>query len=121
MPLYLGSVVVNVSDMERATRFWTSALDFVVKDASPEFSLLVDPGRRWVELGLQLWDTPKDHVNRVHLDLYTKDMDAEVQRVIALGAVRLRWEHYPAEPNFVVLADPDGNEFCVVRSDVTPG
>lgn len=46
-------------------------------------------------------------VPRVHLDLYTEEQDAEVDRLIALGAVRVDWELYPDDPDFVVLADTE--------------
>jgi hypothetical protein len=40
---------------------------------------------------------------------------AEVARLVGLGAAVVDWDSYPADPDFVVLADPDGNRFCVVR------
>jgi hypothetical protein len=49
----------------------------------------------------------------VHLDLYTSDREGEVERLLALGATRFPREYAPAD-DFVVLADPDGNRFCVV-------
>ncbi len=119
MGLFLGSVVINVGDLDRATRFWTAALDFVVHQRDDEWVVLKDPRRRWAHVALQLWDTRKDEVNRLHLDLFARDMQAEAERLVALGAGRPDWPHYPAEPDFIVLTDPDGNEFCVVQSPVT--
>lgn len=58
-------------------------------------------------------------VPRVHLDLYTEEQDAEVDRLVALGAARTDWELYPDDPDFVVLADTEGNRFCVI--DTTHG
>jgi hypothetical protein len=55
----------------------------------------------------------QDHP-RIHLDLYADDQDAEVERLVSLGAQRVDWDLYPADPDFVVLADPDGNRFCVI-------
>jgi len=52
-------------------------------------------------------------VNRIHLDLYADDQEREVERLLALGASRPRWD-YPVDADFVVLTDPDGNEFCVI-------
>ncbi len=120
MPSFIGEVVINVADIDRAVRFWTAALDYVVGEVDPEFVVLRDPRRRGVGLAVQLWDTPKDGVNRVHVDLYARDVQAEADRLVALGAGRTDWEHYPERATFVVLTDPDGNEFCVVRSDATP-
>jgi hypothetical protein len=53
----------------------------------------------------------------VHLDLVVDDaaeQAAEIERLIGLGATRVPWDSYPADPDFVVLADPEGNRFCVV-------
>ena len=53
----------------------------------------------------------------MHLDLHVADaaeQAAEVDRLIALGARRVDWDSYPGDPDFVVLADPEGNRFCVV-------
>ncbi len=124
MSLFVGSIVINVADMARAEKFWSEALHYARRDPDDpddeEFVILVNPARRGaVEVSLQLWDTPKPDVNRLHLDLYTRDRDGEVRRLEALGATRVAWEYYPPDAGFVVLADPDGNEFCVVRSDIT--
>ena len=51
---------------------------------------------------------------RLHLDLYTEDQAAEVERLIALGATEIHWDKRPADADFVILADPEGNRFCVV-------
>lgn len=54
---------------------------------------------------------------RVHLDLYAADaaeQAAEVTRLLALGAERVNWDDYPEDADFVVLADPEGNRFCVI-------
>ncbi|HEX9228719.1 MAG TPA: VOC family protein [Arthrobacter sp.] len=51
---------------------------------------------------------------RLHLDLYTAEQDAEVQRLLALGATRVEWSKQPADADYVILADPEGNRFCVV-------
>jgi catechol 2,3-dioxygenase-like lactoylglutathione lyase family enzyme len=115
MTLYVGSTVLNVVDLPRATAFWTAALGYVVRDASPTFVVLTDPRRRWSNVSLQQSDTPKGGRNRLHLDLYTTNQLAEVARLESLGATRLPWE-YSADADYIVLADPDGNEFCVIDS-----
>ena len=118
MGLYVGSTVINSADLERAIVFWTAALDYVVRDSDPTFAVLTDPKRRWSNLSLQHSDEPKRGRNRVHLDLYTTDRDGEVARLEGLGATRVPWE-YEAGDDHVVMADPDGNEFCVVQSPFT--
>ncbi len=111
--------VVGVTDMRRAIDFWTQALGYVVSEGGP--------GARWTELvpasgpgaalALQYSETPAQDHPRVHLDLSVADaaeQAAEADRLVSLGAGRVNWDLYPADPDFVVLADPDGNRFCVV-------
>ncbi|MEU1949831.1 VOC family protein, partial [Streptomyces sp. NPDC020125] len=62
-------------------------------------------------------ETPVQGRPRVHLDLYAgdaADQATEVERLMSLGARRVRWELYPPNADFIVLADPDGNRFCVI-------
>ena len=51
---------------------------------------------------------------RIHLDLYADDQAAEVKRLIALGATEVQWDKRPPDADYVILADPEGNRFCVV-------
>ena len=113
--LYVGSTVINTPDIGSATSFWTAALGYVVRDADPTFAVLTDPDRRWSNVSLQLSSEPKWGVNRVHLDLYTVDRDAEVARLEALGATRVAPWPYDEGDDHVVMSAPDGNEFCVVQ------
>lgn len=115
MGLYVGSTVINTADVARATAFWTAALGYVVRHADPTFAVLTDPRRRWSNVSLQLTDEPKHGRNRVHLDLYTTDQEGEVRRLVGLGATRIPWQ-YAQDADYVVLADPDDNEFCVIQS-----
>jgi catechol 2,3-dioxygenase-like lactoylglutathione lyase family enzyme len=110
MTLYVGSTVLNVADLDRATAFWTVALGYVVRNASPTFVVLTDPRRRWSNISLQRSEAPKVGRNRLHLDLYADDQLAEVARLESLGATRLPWEYSP-HADYLVMADPDGNEF----------
>jgi catechol 2,3-dioxygenase-like lactoylglutathione lyase family enzyme len=123
--LRLGFPVVGVVDIDRAVRFWTAALELVDSDEwrSEEWRTLchVD-GRGWA-LGLQRSDSPVEARPRVHLDLVTEtayEQQAEVERLVRLGARRVDWDLYPQDPDFVVLADPDGNIFCVVDLSHAP-
>ncbi|MBA2518816.1 MAG: VOC family protein [Chloroflexia bacterium] len=118
MGLYVGSTVINTADLDRAITFWTAALGYVVRDGDPTFAVLTDPRRRWSNVSLQRSDEPKRGRNRLHLDLYTADQAGEVARLEGLGAGRLPWE-YEAGHDHIVLADPDGNEFCVIQSPFT--
>jgi len=114
--LHLATVVLNVRDMERAVRFWEAALGYRRREArlDPEFMMLVDPDGPGLPVSLQLSDTDPREPVRVHLDLYTDEQERQVERLVALGASRVDDWPYPADADFVVLRDPDGNEFCVI-------
>lgn len=122
--LRLGFPVVGVTDPDRAAAFWTAALHLRVSDewSSPSWRTLTGPGGDRV-LGLMRSASPPEPRPRLHLDLLvdtTDEQDAEVARLLSLGATRPAWDGYPAEPDFVVLADPDGNVFCVVDLSRAP-
>lgn len=114
--LRLATVVLNVQDMARAVRFWTAALGYVQRDQGwdPEFTVLIDPDGRRPAVSCQLTGSAPREPARVHLDLYTGEQARHVDRLVALGATRAENWPYPADADFVVLRDPDGNEFCVI-------
>ncbi|MBV2154698.1 VOC family protein [Kitasatospora sp. SUK 42] len=118
--LTIGSIVLGVSDLPRAVAFWTGALGYVPRGGPVEegWTVLVPAdGAGGVQLALGLSESPVQRHPRVHLDLYAgdaADQAAEVERLLALGAEHVDWDRYPEDPDFVVLADPDGNRFCVI-------
>lgn len=103
--LRIGSIVWNVADQTRAASFWTNALGYQ-QDENPDF--LFDARGEGSRLHL-------DGTDRTHLDLWADEgqREAEVERLIALGATRVEWT-YPDGADFVVLADTEGNLFCVI-------
>ncbi|MFB9924651.1 VOC family protein [Amycolatopsis halotolerans] len=115
--LKVGTVVLGVEDMERAVAFWSDALGYARRDDAKDFVVLLPPGGAGPGVAFQRSSAPVQEVPRVHLDLYAgdaADQAAEVERLVGLGARRVDWPHYPADPDFVVLADPEGNRFCVI-------
>jgi catechol 2,3-dioxygenase-like lactoylglutathione lyase family enzyme len=116
--LRIGTVVLGVEDVHRAAAFWTRALGYVPRDEiEDDWAVLLPPDGQGAGLALGRSDTPVQPRPRVHLDLYAgdaADQAAEVERLVALGAERVDWDLYPEDPDFVVLADPDGNRFCVI-------
>jgi catechol 2,3-dioxygenase-like lactoylglutathione lyase family enzyme len=117
--LSIGTVVVGVDDMERAVRFWQQALGYVPRDeVGDDWAVLVpSDGGPGTHLALQLSETPVQEHPRIHLDLYAgdaTDQTAEVERLVSLGAERVDWDMYPDDPDFIVLADTEGNRFCVI-------
>jgi catechol 2,3-dioxygenase-like lactoylglutathione lyase family enzyme len=117
--LRLGTVVMGAEDVERAVAFWAGVLGYDVvpfADADDGFTILVPPGGMGTRVAVHRSSVPAQERPRVHLDLVAGDeaeQHAEIARLIGLGATRVEWD-YPADPDFVVLADPDGNRFCVV-------
>lgn len=114
--LRLGSTVLGVADMPRALAFWTAALGYVRRDPAGDdtFVVLVPRTGAGPAISLMVSASPPEPKPRAHLDLYATDQAAEVSRLLALGASRVDWDSYPPDPDFVVLADPDGNLFCVI-------
>jgi hypothetical protein len=105
--LTIGAIVLHVSDTGRAAEFWSRALGLSPRPDNPAF------------LAPESRDGPRLHLDtddRTHLDLWAADgeQEAEVERLVSLGATRVDWD-YPENADFVVLADTEGNLFCVIR------
>ena len=118
--LTLGVVVLGVTDVQRAAAFWTSALGYEVRrEPFGGWATVLQPrgDAPGARVALQTSETPPEDHPRLHLDLHVADATeqaAEAERLVGLGAARVDWDSYPDDPDFVVLADPDGNRFCIV-------
>jgi catechol 2,3-dioxygenase-like lactoylglutathione lyase family enzyme len=118
--LRLGTIVLGVEDVDRAVAFWAAALGYrphAFDDAENDFTILIPPLADGTRVAIQRTDTPAQPHPRVHLDLIVDgaaEQALEVDRLVALGAQLIDWDTYPDDPDFVVLADPDGNRFCIV-------
>jgi predicted enzyme related to lactoylglutathione lyase len=108
-------VVLDCVDADALADFWSSALGFRRGSFHPPYVRLVDPEEQWPNLLLQQVPEPKSGKNRMHLDLQVTDVDAEVDRLIALGAHVVHPAHDDAGFLTAILADPQGNEFCVIQ------
>ena len=110
MGLTLGAIVLNVKNIGLAAEFWKQALGYDASPDNPDFLL----PRSGPATRLHL-----DETDRTHLDLWvdrtTSTLDAEVDRLIALGATRVEDWTYPPDADFVVLAAPDGTIFCIIE------
>ena len=118
--LQIGLIALGVSDVGRAAAFWCEALGYELRE--DEFGgwakVLVPPGGAGTKIALQRSETAPQEHPRLHLDLHVADaaeQEAEAARLVSLGAGRVDWDRYPDDPDFVVLADPDGNRFCIVN------
>ena len=113
--LTIGSIVIRVDDLERQKAFWTAALDYVPRDGdADDFALLRPRNRVGPNVSLDRVRSALQIPPRIHLDLYAEDQGAEVKRLIALGATEVHWDRRPPDADYVILADPEGNRFCVI-------
>jgi len=113
--LYLARIVIDAVDIERSAAFWCGALGYEVTHKSPEFWVLSDPKRPAAfPLGIQPAEGEKRTISPLHIELFTDDKNRERARLEKLGASRVRnWSYGTDDPNWIVMRDPDGHEFCV--------
>jgi predicted enzyme related to lactoylglutathione lyase len=114
MTLEWEQVVVDAADPVELGRWWAAALEWVVVNDDPEeFEIRPTPDQMPGLLFARVPE-PKAIKNRLHLDFRPDDRDAAVDRLLELGAARA--DIGQGEQSWVVLRDPEGNEFCVLSS-----
>jgi catechol 2,3-dioxygenase-like lactoylglutathione lyase family enzyme len=121
----MGLTVIGAADMDRAERFWSAALGYTLREnVGGHWRVLCPASGDGPEIALQRSDEePRNHP-RLHVDLWVDsagEQAREADRLVSLGARRLDWDSYPADPDFVVLADTEGNRFCIVDVNHVPG
>ena len=121
MTVTLAAITVDCDDAHALARFWSAALDRpLASEPNPtrEFALIgradhgVDPTPSWMFARVP---EPKSAKNRMHVDLVAEDRAAEIDRLVALGAVRGADKDEWGK-QWTVMADPEGNEFCVAQA-----
>ncbi|SIR35773.1 VOC family protein [Micromonospora avicenniae] len=112
----VAQYTVDVEDVDLMAAFWSAALGYRVEQGGDgSAKLFPDPAGTGPTMWLQGSGTNKPGKNRLHLDLVSDgDADAEVRRLVSLGARQADVGQTGDEP-FVVLTDPEGNEFCVLN------
>ena len=110
----LWTVVVDAHDPASLARFWASVLDWTIFYESATEVVITKDDKTFPGLVFVPVPESKTIKNRLHLDFRPDDRDAEVERLLGLGAVRV--DIGQGEQSWVVLADPEGNEFCVLSS-----
>jgi len=110
-------IVIDCSDLDRSARFWTGVLGYTAATAgSGRYRTLIPEDGSGVEVLLQRTRDAKHGKNRLHLDLRTADLAAEVSRITGLGATVLTARPVVEDGlQWHILADPDGNEFCILQ------
>ena len=115
--IVVGSIVIRVDDLPRQVEFWTKALDYVRRETDPDdFALLRPRSGNGPNISLDRVRSSVQVPPRIHLDLYAKDQAAEVERLKRLGATEVHWAKRPLDADYVIMADPEGNRFCVVAA-----
>ncbi|ROO86294.1 putative enzyme related to lactoylglutathione lyase [Actinocorallia herbida] len=123
MACRIGELVLGCRDPEALARFWCEVLDFVVlgreDDGSIEIGAREGFGGPQPTLFLSRRDAPEPGKSRLHIDVNPtdRDQDAELERLLSLGA-RPADIGQTGEEQWHVLADPEGNEFCLLKARI---
>jgi predicted enzyme related to lactoylglutathione lyase len=114
MTAHLG-LVLDCREPEALAAFWAEALGYECVGSAGNYFLLLPPhGQTGPQLLLQQVPEPKSGKNRMHFDIHVVDIETEASRLLGLGAVRVQPETLSEHGNnWVLLQDPEGNEFCV--------
>jgi predicted enzyme related to lactoylglutathione lyase len=111
----LSEVVIDCHDCDSLAEFWAAVLGGTPVRESPEWVALIMPDGSTT---VSFQQVPEEKVvkNRVHLDVLVEDLEVGAARCVELGATRTGGRQGDALGDFIVLVDPEGNEFCVVTS-----
>ncbi len=120
MTVRFREVVIDCSNPRALARFWAEATGYALDQDHEDWASVVGEGDRAIIIAFQQVPEGKVVKNRVHVDLSAADVEAEALRVEGLGATR-RWVSDDPEDPFIVLADPEDNEFCIVLERGAPG
>jgi len=125
MACRISELVLECRDPEVLTRFWCEVLDFVVLERVEDGSIEIGPregfGGAQPTIILSPTTEPRTAKSRLHIDVNAtdRDQDAELERLLALGA-RPADVGQTGDESWHVLADPEGNEFCLLRRRLDP-
>jgi len=109
MSTRIGGITIDTNDVATSSAFWAAVTGYEVTSSDASGAFLGDPAGKGTGLYLQVVPEPATAKNRVHLDIAADDVAAEVSRIIDLGATEVA-----KHDGWMVLADTDGNQFCVV-------
>ena len=117
MALKVESITFDTTNPDKLAEWWARAVDGTINTVAPGFFVIVS-GATGPQLAFQKVDDPTPGKNKVHIDFVAPDMDAEVKRLVELGASETGRHEFGADFQWVVLADPDGNAFCVTTGEL---
>ena len=111
----VGSVVIRVEDLEAQATFWERALHYRRRPGDSDDFLILEPiDGPGPNISLDRLYSERHLPPRIHLDLYAEDAENEIGRLLDLGASKVEWDGLPADSDYVILEDPEGNRFCVI-------
>ena len=115
-------LVLDCEDPEKLATFWAPALGYTSVGSAGNYVMLLPAEGDAPQLLLQKVPEPKAAKNRMHLDFHVVDIEAEADRLIALGARRVEDESLEEHgTQWFLMEDPEGNEFCVCDSGSSAG
>lgn len=117
MDLKILSIVWGVVDLDRAIAFWSKALNYKIKyKPEADFAILIPEEGDGIQLSLKVISSeePKRH----HIDLITNNQNEEMERLLSIGASKVKGWNYEKDADYVVLLDPEGNSFCIVQRNI---
>jgi predicted enzyme related to lactoylglutathione lyase len=106
-------VVIDCADPQTLARFWVAFTGYMQGGGDEDWTSIRSPDGHH-SIGFQKVPEGKTVKNRVHIDFAATDEKATAKEIEAMGATR-RWVSENPDDPFVVLADPEGNDFCIVR------
>jgi predicted enzyme related to lactoylglutathione lyase len=112
MTLSLAMITIDTTDAEKLGGWWSEQLGGVITETNGGWYVIVKVEEPSVLLSFQKVEDPTPGKNKVHLDVMAEDLDAEVERLLSVGASMVE-RRGDESFRWVTLADPDGNEFCV--------
>jgi catechol 2,3-dioxygenase-like lactoylglutathione lyase family enzyme len=113
---FVGTVMIDCNDLEAMVSFWKEILGLEEKVRYPNYVWLGRLSEKGPALAFQQVPEPREGKNRIHLDLAATDPGALVARAIELGGSAVD-DHQASGFHWSVLADPEGNVFCVTQAD----
>ncbi|SDG33241.1 hypothetical protein SAMN05216553_107181 [Lentzea fradiae] len=116
MSLTIDMITLDTGDARKLAGFWTAALRTTVQNDWGDFIVLAPTSDGGPAIGIQQVPDATPGKNRVHFDTHVADREAEVARLVALGATEVGVHSMPGLV-WSVLADPDGNQFCIAQSE----
>ncbi|MEU8948247.1 VOC family protein [Streptomyces sp. NPDC048489] len=126
MACRISELVIDVADPERLAAFWSEVLGYVELAREADGSIEIGPpdagfGGPQPTLVLSPGNEPRNGKLRLHIDVNAtdRDQDAELERLLALGATPVDIGQ-SGDESWHVLADPEGNEFCLLRRRLQP-